>query len=39
MQEIKPTMIEEMDQSITFNDAEIQDGDIICIQQQLSDEE
>ncbi|KAI9026565.1 hypothetical protein CLU79DRAFT_742351 [Phycomyces nitens] len=36
-EEIKPTMIEEMDLNLSFTKAEIQDGDIIAVQKQLSD--
>lgn len=39
LQEIKPTMIDEMDFNMTFTEAEIQDGDIICIQRELTEEE
>ncbi|KAI8373084.1 cysteine proteinase [Radiomyces spectabilis] len=38
-EEIKPTMIEEMDLNFTFMLAEIQDGDIICVQPKLTEEE
>jgi ubiquitin carboxyl-terminal hydrolase 7 len=37
-QEIKPTMIDAMDVRLTFVRAEIQDGDIICIQKHISEE-
>ncbi|KAI7864234.1 ubiquitin carboxyl-terminal hydrolase 5 [Spinellus fusiger] len=38
-EEIKPTMIEKMDLTQTFTTAEIQDGDIIAVQKQLTNEE
>jgi ubiquitin carboxyl-terminal hydrolase 7 len=38
-EEIKPGMIDKMDTSVTFIQAEIQDGDIICVQPALSDDE
>lgn len=38
-QEIKPSMIEPMKPKQTFSQAEIQDGDIICFQRQLSEKE
>lgn len=38
-EEIKPTMIDQMDLNVTFTEAEIQDGDIICIQRWISKEE
>ncbi|KAG2175621.1 hypothetical protein INT43_001268, partial [Umbelopsis isabellina] len=37
-EEIKPTMIDPMDVRLTFVRAEIQDGDIICIQKHISEE-
>ncbi|CAO3672198.1 unnamed protein product [Umbelopsis vinacea] len=37
-EEIKPTMIDAMDVRLTFVRAEIQDGDIICIQKHISEE-
>ncbi|GES75615.1 cysteine proteinase [Rhizophagus clarus] len=38
-EEIKPNMIEKMDPISTFEQSEIQDGDIICFQKILTDEE
>ncbi|KAI8337200.1 hypothetical protein BC941DRAFT_427009 [Chlamydoabsidia padenii] len=38
-EEIKPDMIDLMDTDKTFLDSEIQDGDIICIQKGLTEEE
>ncbi|KTW29759.1 hypothetical protein T552_00966 [Pneumocystis carinii B80] len=38
-EEIKPTMIEMMKLKQTFYQAEIQDGDIICFQKVISEEE
>ncbi|KAI8880799.1 cysteine proteinase [Backusella circina FSU 941] len=38
-EEIKPGMIDKMDTSLTFIQAEIQDGDIICVQPALTDDE
>ncbi|KAI8150412.1 cysteine proteinase [Fennellomyces sp. T-0311] len=38
-EEIKPTMIDEMTPLLTFSEAEIQDGDIICIQRKLGEDE
>ncbi|KAI9259633.1 hypothetical protein BDA99DRAFT_513772 [Phascolomyces articulosus] len=38
-EEIKPTMIEAMETNLTFSEAEIQDGDIICIQKRLSEDQ
>ncbi|KAG0165848.1 hypothetical protein DFQ28_005241 [Apophysomyces sp. BC1034] len=38
-EEIKPSMIEEMNLSLTFSQAEIQDGDIICVQKLLTNQE
>lgn len=37
-EEIKPSMIEQMDPSLTFHEAEIQDGDIICIQEAMDEQ-
>lgn len=37
-EEIKPAMIDPMDTRLTFVRAEIQDGDIICIQKHISEE-
>ncbi|CAO3632410.1 unnamed protein product [Cunninghamella blakesleeana] len=37
-EEIKPEMVEIMDLEKTFAQSEIQDGDIICIEKELSDE-
>jgi len=37
-EEIKPTMIEAMKQKATFLQAEIQDGDIVCFQTELSEQ-
>lgn len=37
-EEIKPEMIEGMDLEKTFAQSEIQDGDIICIEKELSEE-
>ncbi|CAG8836057.1 10384_t:CDS:2, partial [Gigaspora margarita] len=36
-EEIKPYMIEEMKLNLTFQQSEIQDGDIICFQKSLTD--
>ena len=38
-EEIKHSMIEPMKPKVTFQQAEIQDGDIICFQRTLSDQE
>ena len=38
-EEIKHSMIEPMKPKVTFQQAEIQDGDIICFQKTLSDQE
>ncbi|RIA93959.1 ubiquitin carboxyl-terminal hydrolase 5 [Glomus cerebriforme] len=38
-EEIKPNMIEEMKLKSTFQQSEIQDGDIICFQRALTDKE
>lgn len=38
-EEIKPDMIDLMDTEKSFSDSEIQDGDIICIQKALTEEE
>ena len=38
-QEIKPGMIEIMKSKMTFAQSEIQDGDVICFQVDLSDKE
>lgn len=38
-QEIKPGMIELMKPKLTFTQSEIQDGDIICFQVDLSEKE
>ncbi|CAG8737552.1 19364_t:CDS:10, partial [Gigaspora margarita] len=38
-EEIKPNMIEEMKPKLTFQQSEIQDGDIICFQKALTDKE
>ncbi|CAG8484431.1 10701_t:CDS:10 [Gigaspora margarita] len=38
-EEIKPNMIEEMKLNLTFQKSEIQDGDIICFQKALTEEE
>ena len=38
-EEIKPTMIEIMKPRQTFSQSEIQDGDIICFQKDLTDKE
>jgi len=38
-QEIKPGMIELMKPKLTFAQSEIQDGDVICFQVDLSDKE
>ncbi|KAI7847583.1 hypothetical protein BDC45DRAFT_541802 [Circinella umbellata] len=38
-EEIKQTMIDPMTLTLTFTEAEIQDGDIICIQKQLTKEQ
>ncbi|KAJ1969868.1 ubiquitin-specific protease ubp15 [Dispira parvispora] len=35
-EEIKPGLIDEMDFTKAFDDSEMQDGDIICFQQQLT---
>ena len=38
-QEIKPGMIELMKPKLTFTQSEIQDGDIICFQVEISEKE
>ncbi|RIB21024.1 ICP0-binding domain of ubiquitin-specific protease 7-domain-containing protein [Gigaspora rosea] len=38
-EEIKPYMIEEMKPNLTFQKSEIQNGDIICFQKALTEEE
>ncbi|KAI9828435.1 MAG: hypothetical protein M1832_002863 [Thelocarpon impressellum] len=38
-EEIKPSMIEPMKSNQTLNQAEIQDGDVVCFQKTLSDKE
>ncbi|CAG8813303.1 34982_t:CDS:10, partial [Gigaspora margarita] len=38
-EEIKPNMIIEMKPNLTFSKSEIQDGDIICFQKALTEEE
>ncbi|KAF7727221.1 hypothetical protein EC973_007919 [Apophysomyces ossiformis] len=38
-EEIKPQMIEPLDKNATFINAEIQDGDIICAQKKLTEDE
>ncbi|KAI9256173.1 hypothetical protein BY458DRAFT_519583 [Sporodiniella umbellata] len=39
-EEIKPSMVDRVDTNMTFTQAELQDGDILCIQRSLqSDEE
>ncbi|KAI8149922.1 hypothetical protein BJV82DRAFT_647181 [Fennellomyces sp. T-0311] len=38
-EEIKPNMIDKMDLEKSFTQAEIQNGDIICVQKRLSTEE
>ncbi|RUS34189.1 ICP0-binding domain of ubiquitin-specific protease 7 [Jimgerdemannia flammicorona] len=38
-EEIKPSMIDPMKTPTTFQQAEIQDGDIICFQKEISDRE
>ncbi|KAJ1650049.1 ubiquitin-specific protease ubp15, partial [Dispira simplex] len=38
-EEIKPGLIDEMDFTKAFDDSEMQDGDIICFQQQLTSEQ
>ncbi|KAF0554328.1 putative ubiquitin-specific processing protease 21 [Gigaspora margarita] len=38
-EEIKPNMIEEMNPNVTFRKSEIQNGDIICFQKALTEEE
>ncbi|RUP44365.1 hypothetical protein BC936DRAFT_149573 [Jimgerdemannia flammicorona] len=38
-EEIKPSMIEAMKTKATFQQSEIQDGDIICFQKEISDKE
>ncbi|CAG8845048.1 14094_t:CDS:2, partial [Gigaspora margarita] len=38
-EEIKPNMIEEMKPNLTFQQSEIQDGDIICFQKVLTEKE
>ncbi|KAL1944539.1 hypothetical protein VTO73DRAFT_2969 [Trametes versicolor] len=38
-EEIKPGMIEQMKPKLTFTQSEIQDGDIICFQVELSEKE
>ncbi|KAI8331821.1 hypothetical protein EDC96DRAFT_548710 [Choanephora cucurbitarum] len=38
-EEIKSTMIDRVDTSLTFTQAELQDGDILCIQRELTTEE
>ncbi|KAF0511326.1 cysteine proteinase [Gigaspora margarita] len=37
-EEVKPSMIEKMKSKWTFQQAEIQNGDIICFQKDLTDE-
>jgi hypothetical protein len=37
-QEIKPNMIELMKQKATFLQSEIQDGDIVCFQTEMSEQ-
>ena len=39
MQEIKPGMIELMKLKLSFGQSEIQDGDVICFQVDLSEKE
>ncbi|CAG8827774.1 8600_t:CDS:2, partial [Racocetra persica] len=38
-EEIKPHMIKEMKPELTFQQSEIQDGDIICFQKALTEQE
>ncbi|KAJ2794368.1 ubiquitin-specific protease ubp15, partial [Coemansia guatemalensis] len=38
-EEVKPTLIEELDPSVTFQKAEIQSGDIICVQRAIGPED
>ncbi|PIA18575.1 hypothetical protein COEREDRAFT_91001 [Coemansia reversa NRRL 1564] len=38
-EEVKPTLIEELDPTVTFQKAEIQSGDIICVQRAIGPEE
>ncbi|KAG2227462.1 hypothetical protein INT45_007487 [Circinella minor] len=38
-EEIKPTMVDKMDREKTFIKGEIQNGDIICVQKKLNQEE
>ena len=38
-EEIKPGMIEQMKPKATFQQSEIQDGDVICFQSEMSDKE
>ena len=38
-EEIKPGMIELMKAKLTFSQSEIQDGDVICFQVDLSEKE
>lgn len=38
IQEIKPSMIEPMKQKATFLQSEIQDGDIVCFQTEMSEQ-
>ena len=38
-EEIKPGMIEHMKPKLTFSQSEIQDGDVICFQVDLSEKE
>ncbi|KAJ2612663.1 ubiquitin-specific protease ubp15 [Coemansia sp. RSA 1365] len=38
-EEVKPTLIEELDPTVTFQKAEIQCGDIICVQRAIGPEE
>ncbi|CAG8491983.1 14575_t:CDS:10, partial [Cetraspora pellucida] len=38
-EEVKPNMIEEMKPKLTFQQSEIQDGDIICFQKALTKQE
>jgi ubiquitin carboxyl-terminal hydrolase 7 len=38
-EEIKSTMIDPVDLNLTFQQAELQDGDILCIQRKLTPEE
>ncbi|KAG0750292.1 hypothetical protein G6F57_003257 [Rhizopus arrhizus] len=38
-EEIKPSMVDRIDLNITFTQAELQDGDILCVQRNLTTEE